>query len=171
MTINSPRERVTGADPLTGHPRGKVSRRTLVAGTAWAAPAVVVATAAPALAASLSCSLNPYIGCVRGYTGGPTTYIITLCAQGSTGQVTCPDGATIYPQFISSYNSNTQQSGPSLDLANYGPITVPYNTTSACLAPFQYTGTMSGTNRFAVTFSQTPGGPTTTVYTIPTFSC
>lgn len=36
-------------------PRPHVSRRTLVAGTAWAVPAVIVATAAPASAASNVC--------------------------------------------------------------------------------------------------------------------
>ena len=39
-------------------PHVGVSRRTLVAGTAWAVPAVVVATAAPAVAASTPVNLS-----------------------------------------------------------------------------------------------------------------
>ena len=171
MTFDSPPEPATARDPAAGHFGGKVSRRTLVAVTAWAVPAVVVASAAPALAASGSCQLNPYIGCVRGYTGGPAVYTVTLCAQGSTGPVTCPEGATLYPQSISSYNSSTQSYGPGLYLGSYGPITVPQNTTSGCLAPFQYQDTISGTNQFLVTFSRTPGGPTTSQYQFPNFSC
>ena len=38
--------------PEMTKPKSGISRRTVVKGTAWAVPAVVVATAAPAMAAS-----------------------------------------------------------------------------------------------------------------------
>lgn len=67
--------------------RGLVSRRTLVAGTAWAVPAVIVATAAPALTASPrdpNCSyffnVNNAATC-RSSTGYTFQFVVTRSPQ------------------------------------------------------------------------------------------
>lgn len=81
-----------------------VSRRTLVKGTVWAVPAVVVATAAPAVAAS-GCYATPYLSlnsCVR-VTGNTYRYNIGLCFIG------CPGDREVY---IYSLKANATVVGP-----------------------------------------------------------
>ncbi len=61
--------------------RSHPSRRTVVVGTAWAVPAVVVASAAPALAASGPCSadFSRSTACVT-VSNGVVGYQIRVCA-------------------------------------------------------------------------------------------
>lgn len=83
-----------------------VSRRTLVKGTAWAVPAVVVATAAPAVAASASgCYATYYLSltsCVK-VTGKKYAYNIGLCFIG------CPGDTQVY---VYSLKANDTEIGP-----------------------------------------------------------
>ena len=70
--------------PRAPQPRGGISRRTLVAGTAWAVPAVVVAAAAPAAAASAAgCTytftVNSALSCQQ-RSPNPPGYKLTLTA-------------------------------------------------------------------------------------------
>ena len=81
-----------------------VSRRTLVKGTAWAVPAVVVATAAPAVAAS-GCYATTYLSlnsCVK-RTGTTYAYNIGLCFIG------CPGDTEVY---VYSLKANDTEIGP-----------------------------------------------------------
>lgn len=75
-------------NPSTARPqrtRSSISRRTVVVGTAWAVPAVVVASAAPALAASLIIKITE----VCKAKGSDFTVTVTLAgAAGATATVT-----------------------------------------------------------------------------------
>ena len=80
------------------------SRRTLVKGTAWALPAVVVAPATPAVAAS-GCYATTYLAlnsCVR-VTGTTYAYTIGLCFIG------CPGDTEVY---VYSLKANATEIGP-----------------------------------------------------------
>jgi hypothetical protein len=74
------------ADRPTG---GRVSRRVVAAGLAWSVPAVVVASAAPAMALSgtlpLFQTLAPCVNPTGGCSGRPTGYgfVVRVCGQGT----------------------------------------------------------------------------------------
>lgn len=81
-----------------------VSRRTLVKGTAWALPAVVVASAAPAAATS-GCYATAYLSlnsCVK-VTGNTYAYNVGLCFVG------CPGDTQVY---VYSLKANATEIGP-----------------------------------------------------------
>ena len=80
----------TTVGPSAGRPTGgRVSRRVVAAGLAWSVPAVVVASAAPAMAASgtlpLFQSLAPCVNPAGGCSGRPTGYGFPtrICGQGT----------------------------------------------------------------------------------------
>jgi hypothetical protein len=109
-------------------PKSGISRRTVVKGTAWAVPAVVVASAAPAMAAGTS-------QCVTATFGGNS------CKQPGVGQNakgyrlqicftnTCAVPAVI---FVKTVRGNTGSS-PTQNVNQ--SVTVPANTTTpVCIA-------------------------------------
>ncbi len=116
--------------PEITKPKSGVSRRTVVKGTAWAVPAVVVASAAPAMAAGTS-------QCVTATFGGLS------CKQPGQGQNdfgyrlqfcfanTCSVDAVIH---VTSVVSNT--GNPIVQPVDV-TINVPANTTTPVCAPVQ----------------------------------
>lgn len=129
MTIDNAAEPA----PLRGS-RAGVSRRTLVVGTAWAVPAVVVATAAPAVAASTPCPAGATVSISSGscYTAtGPGQYVYTLYFCATTPG--CTGGASIdISQFIVINFSDNQ--GVGAVGRDVPTIVVPAGSTTACLA-------------------------------------
>ena len=127
-----------------------VSRRTVVVGTAWAVPAIVVASAAPAMALSGPVT---FTGRACKSPGNPKRYLfeitvvndnnvplefhaISLVINGVTSANVCPDEGTI---AANSTLTLTIAAGTYPDSANgtailnysFGPVGGPYITTSA----------------------------------------
>jgi hypothetical protein len=79
----------TTEGPHADRPAGRVSRRVVATGLAWSVPAVVVASAAPALAASgpapllqlVAPCVNP-AGACAGRAGG-FGFLVRVCGQGT----------------------------------------------------------------------------------------
>ena len=68
----------------TPKPKSGISRRTVVAGTAWAVPAVIVATATPAFAA-LSGPVT-FTGVACKDAGHPFSYLFSVTIVNSNNQ-------------------------------------------------------------------------------------
>lgn len=95
--------------------RTQVSRRTLARGAVWATPAVLVATVAPAYAASGD-TVNPTnasSACKR-TPGGEVYYDFTLVFKnsGTVATTACLTGGTMYPNGCSAVNINTSTIAP-----------------------------------------------------------
>jgi len=116
---------VTDKSEMT-KPKSGISRRTVVKGTAWAVPAVVVASAAPAMAAGasqcLTASFSP-VSCKQ--PGGGQNdwgYRLRICFTN-----TCATAVTI---TVTQLQGNSASSP--VQPVNQGPITVQPNAT-VCL--------------------------------------
>jgi hypothetical protein len=100
--------------PVRSHP---LSRRTLVVGTAWAVPAVVVATAAPAMAASATASIT-----ITGLCIGPGNTIRVRINESNLSNA----AATVTINSLTVANTTINVSG-------LVPIVIPSNTASATI--------------------------------------
>ena len=107
-------------------PKSGISRRTVVKGTAWAVPAVVVATAAPAMAASpcLTASFGGNSCKQPGEGGNNKGYRLQICFKNS-----CASDQTILVTRV----QGDQGNAPSVDVNQ--TITIPGNTTTADCLP------------------------------------
>ena len=114
-------------------PKSGVSRRTVVKGTAWAVPAVVVAPAAPAMAAS-PCLTATFGGNSCKQPGNPNGYgyRLEICLTNS-----CSSPVTVTITRIKG------KAGSSTDQAVGTTVTVPANG-QTCLAPISYCNNNSG---------------------------
>ena len=108
-------------------PNQGISRRTVVKGTAWAVPAVVVATAAPAMAAGASQCLTASFGgnsCKQPGVGqNAKGYRLVICFTN-----TCSTQVTIR---VTSVKGNT---GSSPEQPVNQDVVVPVTNTPVCLA-------------------------------------
>ena len=132
-------------------PHAGVSRRTVVAGTAWAVPAVVVAAAAPASAASggpcaPTLSFGP--GSCFSPIGGTiyNNYNLYFCLN--TGG--CTTGVTIK---FDNFFAVTPQGGGEDQASLSETLTVPVGSTSACLPQRITYRTRAVNTPFRVTYS------------------
>jgi hypothetical protein len=143
---------VTDKSEMT-KPKSGVSRRTVVKGTAWAVPAVVVASAAPAMAAGASQCITPsFSGLSCKQPGGGQNnfgYRLQICFTN-----TCTTTAAI---VITGVQGNT---GNSVRLNLNIPLQVPAGGDEVCtdpLSPIVYCSTNSA--NFLRVFFRVNGGP------------
>jgi len=136
--------------PEASQAKKGVSRRTVVVGTAWAVPAIVVASAAPAMALSGPVTFTG-VGCKS--PGGQKIYVFqlsvtndnnvalqlnstSLVINGVTGPTVCPASGTIGPhstQLITIAGGLFADSANGTATLNYtfGPVGGPFVASSA----------------------------------------
>jgi hypothetical protein len=132
-----------GAD----RPAGRVSRRAVATGLAWSVPAVVVATAAPAMALSgtepLFQVLAPCINPAGGCAGRPTGYgfVVRVCGQGT--RTAYLYSATITSQQVDdlAFGSVEPPFGTAITVGNC--TNVFFNAATGIVPPATFTATIT----------------------------
>ena len=119
-------------EEVTSEKKSGISRRTVAKGMAWSVPAVALAVAAPAYAAS-PCTPVPSLGgasckCPGGSTGVKFGYILQICVTVGNACALPPGGltATIHGIENNSGKPLTPLTGPGY------PFTVPVTVAPAC---------------------------------------
>jgi hypothetical protein len=148
---------VTSKSEMT-KPKQGISRRTVVAGTAWAVPAIVVASAAPAMAAS-----------------GPVVLSGTACkGPGQSGNF----AFAYYFQVTLTNNTNSSQTytfnsitinGSQPPLTSIAPSSVTVNAQTVTVVTLLAQGSTNSANGTAVLAYMIGGVPGTTQATIADF--
>lgn len=128
-------------------PKSGVSRRTVVKGTAWAVPAVVVATAAPAMAASpcLTASFGGSSCKQPGLGQNADGYSLQICFTNN-----CTSAVTVTVTGVESKSSGVREN------LSIGSINVPVGATVCYANPVIYCSTNSG--NFLFVYYKVNGG-------------
>lgn len=150
---------MTGKSEATKSQQG-ISRRTVVKGTAWAVPAVVVATAAPAMAASpcLTIDFGPNSCKQPGQGQNFKGYNLQFCFTN-----TC----NVAVQITVTQLQGAQGSAPAQPVTPALVVTVPANTANYCSDRLiQYCSNNSG-SKIIVTYHIGTGANTTVEVSSP----
>ena len=121
------------------------NRRTVVKGAAWAVPAVAVAAAAPAMAASPTCLTAQFLGdsCKQPGTGNNFGYRLEICFTNN-----CATSITLTVTQVAANVGN-----PVIQNVNQGPITIAPGAT-VCLPNDVLYCSNSSANFINVSFTQ-----------------
>ena len=133
------------------------NRRTVVKGAAWAVPAVAVAAAAPALAASPKCLTAQFLGdsCKQPGSGNDFGYRLEICFTNN-----CATSITLTVTQVAANTGN-----PVVLAVSQDPITIPAGG-QACLPQDVLYCSNSSANFINVTFT-VAGQPGTQVISVP----
>jgi hypothetical protein len=130
-----------------------VSRRSVVAGTAWAVPAIVVASAAPAMAATPIVTIGSGIACKHPGNGDTKHYHFNLEVTNNGGSTTTVTITNIYLVPTSGQTVTFPEPAP-FDVAAKDTVCVPVDSditanssNGTLMVDYQYT-TATGTETF-----------------------